>query len=73
MHCILVAQNPYIYVVQGAALIPHGQKERVTEGNKVQYLNALAYYRLAKRPNKQIQSFLKGTLTVYLQKLCRMF
>lgn len=46
--------------MQNVPLVSNGQRKRVTEENKEDYLNALAWFRLATKPSKQIQSFIKG-------------
>ena len=41
-------------------LVEHGEEIEVTELNKLQYLNLLAQYRLAKCAKEEIDHFLKG-------------
>ena len=48
--------------MQVVPLIEHGEEIEVTEVNKLQYLNLLAQYRLAKQTREQMESFLKGQL-----------
>ena len=48
--------------MQVVPLIEHGEDIEVTEVNKMQYLNLLAQYRLAKQTREQMESFLKGQL-----------
>ncbi|OTF77090.1 ubiquitin protein ligase-like protein, partial [Euroglyphus maynei] len=41
-------------------LIPNGSNIRVTEANKIRYLDALAQYRLSTKVREQMNAFLKG-------------
>ena len=46
--------------LQIVPLVEHGEETEVTELNKLQYLNLLAQYRLAKCAKEEIDHFLKG-------------
>ncbi len=41
-------------------LVTNGSSTPVTNGNKIQYLNALAQYRLSNSVKPEIEHFLKG-------------
>lgn len=43
-----------------------GEELEVTEENKLQYLNALARYRLTRRVGEEIEQFIKGTYILLL-------
>ena len=47
-------------MLQTIELIPGGSKTRVTNSNKLQYLDALAQFKLARRVQDEIDAFLKG-------------
>lgn len=48
---------------QVVPLVDHGEKMNVTERNKLQYLNLLAQYRLARQTKAETEHFLKGHVT----------
>lgn len=54
---------------QVVPLIDHGEDVKVTEKNKLQYLNLLAQYRLARQTKTEMEHFLKG----YSCDLCMKF
>ncbi len=41
-------------------LVENGEEKEVTEENKLEYLNALAHYRLTKKVSEEIAYFIKG-------------
>ena len=60
MHsCTCTPPHGHLYP-QIVPLVEHGEEIEVTELNKLQYLNLLAQYRLAKCAKEEIDHFLKG-------------
>ena len=59
--------------MQVIPLVENGEEMEVTEENKMEYLNALAQYRLTKRVSEEIAHFLKGKVwqKVYSVKIVR--
>ncbi len=51
-------------------LIERGEDIEVTNSNKLQYLNLLAQYILAKCVREEIESFLKGDYILSFYKSC---
>lgn len=49
---------------QVVPLVDHGEEMKVTERNKLQYLNLLAQYRLARQTKAETDHFLKGHVHV---------
>lgn len=43
-------------------LVENGEEKEVTEENKLEYLNALAHYRLTERVKEEIACFIKGVI-----------
>lgn len=41
-------------------MLPNGSRTPVTNGNKMEYLDALAQYKLARSVQEEIEAFLKG-------------
>ncbi|KAK3093591.1 hypothetical protein FSP39_017830 [Pinctada imbricata] len=54
-------------------LIPNGSKIPVTNDNKVQYLNALAQYKLANNVREEVDTFLRGLNTLIPDNLLSIF
>ena len=52
--------------MQVVSIIPGGSKTKVTDGNKMDYLNQLAQYILGKCVAEEIESFLKGINHKYM-------
>lgn len=50
------------HLIQVVPLIKNGEKKKVTETNKLSYLNEIANYRLTTRGKKQIEFFIKGSI-----------
>lgn len=50
-------------------MVENGEEIEVTEQNKLQYLNALAHYRLTRKVNDEIAAFLKGKAKLKLLDL----
>ena len=57
--CTCTPPHGHLYL-QIVPLVEHGEEIEVTELNKLQYLNLLAQYRLAKCAKEEIDHFLKG-------------
>ncbi|UXI16511.1 transcription factor [Sarcoptes scabiei] len=54
-------------------LIPNGSSIKVTQENKIKYLDALAQYRLATKVKDQIEAFLKGLTELIPDNLLSIF
>ena len=66
----LLQSNHSIQVVE---LIPNGAKIDVTETNKLQYLDALAQYKLSRSIREEIEAFLKGLNDLIPDQLMSIF
>lgn len=49
-----------LYQMKEVSLFPGGSKQRVTDNNKMDYLNELAQHRLVKTVTEEVRAFIKG-------------